>query len=67
MYICAIHIYIYIYIYISYNSCNLSNFKKEVFFRSNPYENQTKAKVDGKIFQRMKFTSPLLPRGILPK
>ena len=26
---------------ISYNLCNLSNFKREVFFGSNSYENQT--------------------------
>ena len=42
IYIC---IYIYI-IYISYNSSNLSNFnkefKKEVFYRSNHYQNQHK-------------------------
>ena len=50
IYIC-IHIYIYMYIYIyniyiSYNSSNLSNFnkefKKEVFYRSNHYQNQHK-------------------------
>ena len=27
-YILCIYIYIYIYMYISYNSCNLSNFKR---------------------------------------
>ena len=36
----------------------MTNFRKEVFYRSNPYKNQTKREVDGKICQNMKFTTP---------
>ena len=59
-------IYIYIYIYYIYyiyeqnNSWNLPNLKREIFFRSTPYENQHKVKWKVK-FVQTQFYPPVHP------
>ena len=44
----------------------MSSSKREVFFSSNPYKNQRKSEMDGKICQNMKFT-PVVTRTFLPQ